>query len=209
MSTTVEKVVVPGMFTVDGKQVELTNNVWLIGDDAEVIVVDASHDVAPILDAIADRRVRQIVCTHAHSDHINVARELAEATRAPVALHPADTALWAMAYPDVPADVALADGTQLFVANSAWQVLHTPGHTPGGVCLHSAELAVLFSGDTLFPGGPGATGRPYSDFPTIISSIRERLLTLPGDTTVHPGHGEDTTIGIESPHLQEWIARGH
>jgi glyoxylase-like metal-dependent hydrolase (beta-lactamase superfamily II) len=88
-------------------------------------------------------------------------------------------------------------------------VLHTPGHSPGAVCLYAPELNALFSGDTLFHGGPGATGRSYSHFPTIIDSIRDRLLTLPDGTVVHPGHGESTTIGAEAPQLAEWIARGH
>ena len=84
-----------------------------------------------------------------------------------------------------------------------------PGHTPGGVCLHDAEAAVVFSADTLFNGGPGATGRSFSDFPTIIESIRTKLLVLPPETVVHTGHGDSTTIGAEAPHLDEWIARGH
>ena len=88
-------------------------------------------------------------------------------------------------------------------------MLHTPGHTPGGCCLHDAGSATLFSGDTLFRGGPGATGRTFSDFPTTIASIRDRLLVLPPDTVVHPGHGDSTTIGEEAPHLDEWVARGH
>ena len=89
--------------------------------------------------------------------------------------------------------------------------LHTPGHSPGSVCflLERSDRARVFSGDTLFKGGPGATGRSFSDFPTIIESIRDRLLTLPADTMVRTGHGDPTTIGAEAPHLEEWIARGH
>ncbi len=87
--------------------------------------------------------------------------------------------------------------------------LHTPGHSPGGVCLSAPALGAVFSGDTLFAGGPGATGRSFSDFPTIIDSIRGRLLTLPPETVVHTGHGDTTTVGAEQPHLQEWIDRGH
>ncbi len=86
--------------------------------------------------------------------------------------------------------------------------MHTPGHSPGSVCFRVADLGLVFTGDTLFAGGPGATGRSFSDFPTIIESIRTRLLVLPPETLVHPGHGDDTTIGAEAPHLQEWIARG-
>jgi glyoxylase-like metal-dependent hydrolase (beta-lactamase superfamily II) len=88
-------------------------------------------------------------------------------------------------------------------------VLHTPGHSPGAVCFYAPSLALVFSGDTLFQGGPGATGRSHSDFDTIIDSIRTKLFALSPATTVHPGHGESTTIGAEAAHLQEWIDRGH
>ena len=89
-------------------------------------------------------------------------------------------------------------------------MLHTPGHSPGCCCFHDASAGgVVFSGDTLFCGGPGATGRCYSDFPTIVTSIREQPATLPPETIVHTGHGDSTTIGAEAPHLEEWIRRGH
>jgi glyoxylase-like metal-dependent hydrolase (beta-lactamase superfamily II) len=88
------------------------------------------------------------------------------------------------------------------------QVWHTPGHSPGGVCLYLAEAGVIFTGDTLFQGGPGATGRSYSDFPTIIESLRRLLVYMPPETVVHTGHGESTTIGTESPHIDEWARRG-
>ena len=88
-------------------------------------------------------------------------------------------------------------------------MLHTPGHAFGACCFHAPELGAVFTGDTLFQGGPGATGRSFSDFPTIVDSIRDKLLTLPPETVVHTGHGDDTTIGAEAPHLQEWITRGH
>ena len=87
-------------------------------------------------------------------------------------------------------------------------MIHTPGRAPGSVCLYAPSLGAVCSADTLFQGGPGATGRSYSDFPTIIDSIRSRLLTLPAQTVLHTGHGDDTTIGAEAPHLAEWIAGG-
>ncbi|MEU6782657.1 MBL fold metallo-hydrolase [Nonomuraea angiospora] len=205
----VERVVTSGTFSLDGGTWEVDNNVWLVGDDREVLVIDAAHDAAAIAEAVGDRRVSAIACTHAHDDHVNAAPELAELTGAPVLLHPDDEVLWMLTHRTAVPGGRLANGQLLRVAGSAVHVLHTPGHAPGAVCLYVPELGVLFSGDTLFNGGPGATGRSYSDFPTIISSISGTLLTLPGETVVHTGHGEDTSIGAEAPQLEDWIRRGH
>jgi glyoxylase-like metal-dependent hydrolase (beta-lactamase superfamily II) len=205
----IEHVTTAGVFSLDGQDFDVENNIWIIGDDHEVLVVDAAHDAAPIVAAVGDRSVRVILCTHGHNDHINAADALSRATGdAPVLLHPDDEMLWDAVYPDRKPDGAVTDGDELEVAGERLRIAHTPGHSPGGVCLLGPDGHV-FGGDTLFNGGPGATGRSYSDFPTIIESIRDRLLVLPGDTVVHTGHGESTTIGAEAPHLDEWIARGH
>ncbi|MBY8338601.1 MBL fold metallo-hydrolase [Streptomyces spinosirectus] len=204
----VERLVTSGTFSLDGGTWDVDNNVWIVGDDHEVIVVDAAHDADAIAEAVGDRALRAVVCTHAHDDHVNAAPELAARTGAPVLLHPDDLPLWKQTHPDRTPDADLADGQTLTVAGVELTVLHTPGHAPGAVCLYAPALGALFSGDTLFAGGPGATGRSYSDFPTIVESIRERLLTLPAGTTVHTGHGDTTTVGAEAPHLQEWIDRG-
>ncbi|GLZ41285.1 MBL fold metallo-hydrolase [Actinokineospora sp. NBRC 105648] len=208
MSHRVEHVVTSGTFSLDGGTWEVDNNVWLVGDDSEVVIIDAAHDPDEILAAVDDRRVVAIICTHAHDDHINAAQDLAEATDALVHLHPADEELWRRVYPDADYE-PLHDGQQFEVGGVFLEVMHTPGHAPGAVCVYAPQLGVVFSGDTLFEGGPGATGRSFSDFPTIIDSISERLLALPGETIVHTGHGHSTTIAAESPHLQEWIDRGH
>ena len=209
MTARIEHLTTKGIFSLDGEDHEVENNVWLIGDDREVIVVDAPHSLDPILAAIASRRVEAILCTHGHNDHVTVAPELGLATGAPVLLHPFDRVLWDMAHPGSPPTGLLAHGDVLHVAGTPVEVLHTPGHAPGAVSLHAAELGVVFSGDTLFQGGPGATGRSYSDFPTILQSIRERLLTLPPETRVLPGHGPETTIGAEAASYDEWVRRGH
>jgi glyoxylase-like metal-dependent hydrolase (beta-lactamase superfamily II) len=209
MTARVEQVVTSGVFALDGGTFEVDNNVWLIGDDREVLVVDPAHDHELVLDAIGRRTVTAIVCTHGHNDHINAAAPLADKVGAPVLIHADDRELWDQVYPDRAPDWTLSDGEVLTVAGVELEVLHTPGHTWGGVCLHAAEQGWLFSGDTLFAGGPGATGRSYSDFPTIIRSISTRLLSLAPATIVHTGHGGTTTIGAESPHLEEWLARGH
>jgi glyoxylase-like metal-dependent hydrolase (beta-lactamase superfamily II) len=209
VTAAITRLVTSGTFRLDGGSWEVDNNVWLVGDDDEVLVIDAAHDEAAIAAAVGDRRLVAIVSTHAHNDHVNAAPALAARTGAPILLHPADAPLWKSVHPHRQPDRDLADGEVLTVAGTELTVLHTPGHAPGAVCLYAPGLGALFSGDTLFQGGPGATGRSYSDFPTIIASIRDRLLTLPGATTVHTGHGDDTSIGAEAPHLDAWIARGH
>lgn len=209
MAVRVEKVVTSGTFSLDGGTWDVENNVWLLGDDHEVLVIDAAHDSAAILEEVGERGVVAVVCTHGHNDHINAAVEVAAAKDARIALHPADTMLWQEEYDDLRPDIDLADGSGFDVAGTSVAVLHTPGHSPGGVCIYAPDLGAVFSGDTLFQGGPGATGRSHSDFPTIIDSIRRSLLSLPVNTVVHTGHGADTTIGAEAPHLSEWIARGH
>lgn len=193
----VERVVTSGIFSLDGEDFEVDNNIWLVGDDEAVVVIDAAHDAAAIAQAVAGRRVELIVCTHGHNDHINAAVELADAVDAPIAIHPDDAELWAVVHPDRAPGRALHDGEELPVPGGSLTVLHTPGHSPGGVSLHAPTLGTVFSGDTLFKGGPGATGRSFSDRPTLLRSIETRLFPLPPDTVVHTGHGESTTIGDE------------
>ncbi|WP_285730581.1 MBL fold metallo-hydrolase [Nocardiopsis sp. ATB16-24] len=205
----VEHLTTSGTFALDGGEWEVDNNVWIVGNREQALVIDAAHDANAILGAVGDRELVAVVCTHGHNDHVNAAPALAEATGAPILLHPADRVLWDMTHPERAPDAELSHGQTLQIAGTELTVLHTPGHAPGAVCLYAADLGVLFSGDTLFQGGPGATGRSYSDFPTIVESIRDRLLTLPSETVVNTGHGESTTIGAEAPHLQEWIDRGY
>ncbi len=204
----IDHVVTSGQFCLDGGCWDVDNNIWLIGDDTEVIVIDAAHSAEPIEAAIGGRKVLAVLLTHAHNDHITVAPELARRHDAPILLHPDDDVLWQQTHPGV-GYTPIADEQRIPVAGTHLEVLHTPGHSPGSVCLYQPARGILFSGDTLFNGGPGATGRSYSDFPTIIASISERLLTLPGEVQVHTGHGDGTSIGAEAPHLQEWIDRGN
>jgi len=198
MTLRVDLVRTSGVFSLDGEDFEVENNIWLVGDDDDVVVIDAAHDAAPILDGVAGRTVVKVVCTHGHNDHISAAVALAEATGAPVALHPADRMLWDVVHPGRAPDLDLVDHVGIDVAAQCLHVLHTPGHSPGGVCLHLPEEGVVFSGDTLFHGGPGATGRSFSDRDTLLASIRSRLLVLAPETVVHTGHGPSTTIGAEA-----------
>lgn len=193
-----------GVFELDGGTWEVDNNVWVLGDDAECVVIDAPHEAGVIAGLVGDRTVRAILLTHAHDDHIGAAGELARTTGAPTYLHPADRMLWDRVHDTAP-DQTLADGMTIDVAGVTVHVLHTPGHSPGACCFHVPELGTVFTGDTLFAGGPGATGRSFSDFDTIVASITDRLLTLPADTEVRTGHGDSTTIALEAPHRQEWI----
>ena len=201
MTARIERTVVPGVFSLDGQDFDVDNNVWLVGDDDEVLVVDAPHRAAPIVEAVGGRRVTAIVLTHGHNDHVTAAVDLREATGAPIWFHPADTMLWDVVHPDDSPDGELADHARFTVAGTTLEALHTPGHSPGSTCLHAPDLDTVFTGDTLFCGGPGATGRSFSDKPTILRSITARLLSLPADTVVHTGHGDDTTIAAEQDNI--------
>ncbi|MCP2315970.1 Glyoxylase, beta-lactamase superfamily II [Nocardia amikacinitolerans] len=203
----IDQVVTSGVFELDDGVWEVDNNVWVVGDDDEVLIIDAAHDSKPIIEAVAGRNVVAVVCTHGHNDHVTFAPELGRTLYTPVVLHPGDRELWEMTHPEESYWHA-ADGMRIALAGTVLDVIHTPGHSPGSICLYLPEAKALFSGDTLFSGGPGATGRSFSDFPTIIGSIRDRLFALPEDTRVYTGHGEGTTIATEAPHLSEWIERG-
>jgi glyoxylase-like metal-dependent hydrolase (beta-lactamase superfamily II) len=194
----IERLVTSGTFSLDGETFDVDNNVWIVGDDEEALIIDAAHDAGAILEALGGRRAVAIVCTHGHDDHIDAAPEVALRTGAPILLHPDDLPLWHMKHPALEPNTHLTDGQLIGIAGAEFEVLHTPGHSPGAVCLYASSLGVVFSGDTLFEGGPGATGRSFSDKPTILESIRTRLLTLPPDTVVHTGHGPDTTIAAEA-----------
>jgi glyoxylase-like metal-dependent hydrolase (beta-lactamase superfamily II) len=198
----VDHAVTSGTFTLDGQTFDVDNNVWVVGDEAECVVVDAPHSVDDILAVVGDRKVKAIVCTHAHDDHVRVAPALREATVAPILLHPDDRPLWELTHPDTLWDADLEDGQSIEVAGAAVKILHTPGHAPGAVCVYVHDLGCVFTGDTLFQGGPGATGRSFSDEDQIKESIRSVLFGLPDETVVHTGHGDDTTIGGERETLE-------
>lgn len=207
MTARVEHLVTSGTFSLDGQTFDVDNNVWIIGDDEEVIVVDAPHDADAIAEAVGDRTVVAIACTHAHDDHVRYAPELGERLSAQVLLHPEDRVLWDLTHARHEPDGTLREGQVLEVAGTKLHVLHTPGHAPGAVCFSVPDLGLVLTGDTLFQGGPGATGRSYSDYPTILDSIKRRLFTLPPETRVLTGHGAETTVGAEAPSYDEWVKK--
>ena len=201
MSVTIENLVTSGTFSLDGGTWDVDNNVWIVGNDDECVIIDSPHDAAAIISQVHGRKVLAILLTHAHNDHIGAAREVADAVGAPIYLNPEDLVLWKQVYPDAGPDRQLADGDVFRVAGAELRAIHTPGHSPGSTCFLLEEQGTVFTGDTLFNGGPGATGRSFSDYPTILASIRERLLTLPAETVVRTGHGDSTTIGAEQETL--------
>ncbi|WP_017608909.1 MBL fold metallo-hydrolase [Nocardiopsis xinjiangensis] len=209
MGVQVNHTVTSGTFTLDGATHDVDNNVWVVGDDRECLVIDAPHEIETILDLVDGRSVRAVLCTHAHDDHVRMAPALADAFGAPVLLHPDDRVLWDLTHPDRAPDGKLTDGQVLEVGDVELRLLHTPGHAPGSVCVYVPALGTVFTGDTLFAGGPGATGRSYSDFGVIVESIRHRLLPLPEETVVNPGHGGSTTIGAVRTEFEQWAARGY
>ncbi len=198
MGARIERLITSGTFSLDGGTWDVENNVWLVGDDAEVLVIDPAHDPQAILAAVGGRTVKAVLLTHGHDDHIRHARAFASLAGAPVLMNPEDQMLWEDIYPGTTPDSPIADGDTFEIAGTKLVALHTPGHSPGSTCFHAETLGTVFTGDTLFNGGPGATGRSYSDHPTIVKSITERLLVLPPETVVNTGHGDSTTIGAEA-----------
>jgi glyoxylase-like metal-dependent hydrolase (beta-lactamase superfamily II) len=192
----IELVTTDGIFALDGGEWEVTNNIWLVGDDREVVVFDAAHDHRPIVDAVAGRRVRAIVLTHGHNDHINAAVPCATPSMRRSCCTPTIGCCGTWSGPTRPRPTARAQEPRSVWpgTTSRWS---TRPDTPRAAAASTTSAGTVFTGDTLFCGGPGATGRSHSDEPTILRSIIDRLLTLPDHTVVHTGHGESTTIGDE------------
>jgi glyoxylase-like metal-dependent hydrolase (beta-lactamase superfamily II) len=181
------------------------NNVFVLRCRAtgDAVLLDAANEHEKLLELAQSLNVRRVLETHGHWDHIQAVPAMREA-----GYEVAVTALDAPRLKDVGYDVFLDDKEVVEVGRVRLDAIHTPGHTEGSICFKVAGSPILFSGDTLFPGGPGNTTFEGGDFATIIQSIDSKLLTLPPETIVLPGHGDDTTVGTERPHLQEWIDRG-
>ncbi|MCA1645764.1 MAG: MBL fold metallo-hydrolase [Chloroflexi bacterium] len=181
----------------------LENNIFIVSDDGsgEAYILDGGYEPEQIAEAASGLNVRAILVTHGHRDHHENVGTLKNLVKAPVAIGIDDSNMLS-----VEADSLIVDQQSLSFGPHALRAIHTPGHTPGSTCFLIGKH--LFTGDTLFPGGPGNTQKDPVRFERIITSIRDRLFSLPDGTNVYPGHGRDTTIGQERPHLEEWIARG-
>jgi glyoxylase-like metal-dependent hydrolase (beta-lactamase superfamily II) len=180
------------------------NNVYVVAcsSTGKAVVIDAAAEPDRILELTDGVEVEAILTTHGHLDHIGAVDEVSEALGVPFRLHPIDEPIAGRT-----TQAPLSDGEVIPLGETSLLTVHTPGHTPGSVCFFSP--GVLFTGDTLFPGGPGATRFEYASFDTIIESIRGRLFTMDDETEVYPGHGPTmTTLGKEKPQLPEWIERG-
>jgi glyoxylase-like metal-dependent hydrolase (beta-lactamase superfamily II) len=207
MDARIDRVVTSGEVTVDDTAHETETNTWIIGDDDEVIVIDPGQDAQDVLDVVTDREVIAVICTHAHPDHVAAAIKTAGRDEAPIALHPRDLPLWRETLDDEP-DIEMADGGIFEVADVRLEVIYSPGHTPGSVCLYCEELGVVFSGDTLLASGPAPYCGEFPDFPGQLTAIGEYLLTLPPDTRVLPGHGEETTVEAAEKRFDGWVTAG-
>jgi glyoxylase-like metal-dependent hydrolase (beta-lactamase superfamily II) len=181
---------------------------WVVGDDDEVIVIDPGQDAAGVLEAVGDREILAVICTHGHAAHVAAAVEVAERDEAPVALHRADRLRWRALHEDAEAEIEMSDGGQFDVADVRLEVIHTAGHTAGSVSLYCADLKAVFTGDALLASGPAPHEGEYPDFPAQLTAIGERLLGLPPGTRVLPGHGEETTISAATKRFDSWVTAG-
>lgn len=224
----IEQVVTSGTLTLDDTDHDVENNTYIVGDDDEVIVIDPANDAEAILKEVGDREVMAVLLTDGNEHRLSVVLEVAAAGEedeenwAPIALHRADRLLWrdyfgrlakeeededdAKALRSLEPDIWLEDGGVFEIAGTQLDIVHTPGHTPGSICVISEQIDVLFSGDTLHRGRPGSVGGVYEDLRKQLNSIGALLTPLPKDLRVLPAQGEETTVGDEDSRWETWGA---
>ncbi len=191
--------------TIDGAEHKVENNTWIVGDDEEVIVIDPARDAEAILSAVGEREVLAVVCTHGLPDHVGGAIEVAARDEAVVALNRKDRQLWRETWSETYPDIDMEDEGVFGVADVELEVIATPGVTQGGCSLYCEALGAVFTGKTLQADGPGKLGGEYPALADQLTAIGERLFTLPTDTRVLPAHGEETTVGEQEPHFDDWL----
>ncbi|HUD36517.1 MAG TPA: MBL fold metallo-hydrolase [Streptosporangiaceae bacterium] len=183
-------------------------NTWLVGDDIDVIVVDPGESAQAVLDAVGDREIAAVICTHGHRRHVAAAFEVAKRDDAPVALHPGDRLPWRDAHGSTEPDIDMEDGGVFEVGDVSLEVIFAPGHTSGSVCLYCDELGAVFTGDVVTLAGPVPHDGYFNDFARQIDSIGGCVLTLDGQTRVLPGHGEETTVAVLERKFDSWVSGG-
>jgi glyoxylase-like metal-dependent hydrolase (beta-lactamase superfamily II) len=182
-------------------------NSWIVGDDEEVIVVDPGTDAAAVLDVVGDREILAVICTHGHAGHCGAAFDVARGDEAPVALHPGDRNVWRDVH-DSPPDIDMEDGGKFAVGGVTLEVLHAPGHSRGSVCLFCEELDVVFTGDVVSETGPVAREDGFPNWGRQLDAIGSHVLTLPPETRILPGHGEEFTVATAEKRFDSWVAAG-
>jgi glyoxylase-like metal-dependent hydrolase (beta-lactamase superfamily II) len=183
-------------------------NAWIVGDDDEVIVIDPGEDAAAVLDAVGDREVIAVICTHGHAGHSGAAVEVAKRDEAPVALHAAERLAWREVHSGDEPEIAMEDGGIFEVADVALEVLHAPGHSRGSCCLYCEQLDVVFAGDVVSENGPVPRRDGYPNWGKQLDAIGAQILTLPPDTRILPGHGDELTVAIAEKRFNSWVSAG-
>lgn len=183
-------------------------NTWIVGDDDEVIVIDPGEDAVAVLNAVGEREVLAVICTHGHSGHAGAAVQVASPDEAPVALHPADLVAWREAHSGSDPEIDMEDGGIFEVADVALEVLHAPGHTRGSCCLYCEVLGVVFTGDVVTEDGPVRHEDGFPNWAKQLDAISAQVLTLPAETRILPGHGDEFTVAIADKQFDSWVAAG-
>jgi glyoxylase-like metal-dependent hydrolase (beta-lactamase superfamily II) len=189
-------------------QVVTGANTWIVGDDEEVIVIDPGTDAGAVLAKVGDREVIAVICTHGHPGHVTAAVEVAERDEAPIALHPADRLSWKEVHRKADPDIDMEDGGVFEVADVRIEVLASPGHSAGSVCLYIEDLGVVMCGDVVASDGLVTSEDGFSNFAKQLSAIGEVLLTLPPKTRILPGHGEEITVAVAEKNFDSWVSAG-
>jgi glyoxylase-like metal-dependent hydrolase (beta-lactamase superfamily II) len=183
-------------------------NSWIIGDDDEVIVVDPGTDAAAVLGAVGDREILAVICTHGHAGHTEAAVEVAERDEAPVALHPGDRLAWREVHSGDDPEIDMEDGGKFEVAGVSLEVLHAPGHSRGSCCLYCEEMDAVFTGDVVAETGPVPRDDGYPNWGKQLDTIGAQVLTLPAETRILPGHGDEFTVAMAEKRFDSWVAAG-